>query len=99
MFGAVLSILIVTDADATPPTPLVAVHVNVCPVVSAVSVVGLQPVLFAIPLNGSCTVHETLTSLRYHPPPPAAPVTFDVIDGTVPHSFPRRRTDPPRSVT
>src|SRR6266571_4584818 len=85
--GGVLSILIVTDFVVVTPTLFVAEQVRVWPVVSAVSSVEPQPVVDAMPLIASATIHSTVTSLRYQPSPPATPVIFGVTVGALPHAF------------
>jgi len=62
---------------------LVAEQVTVVPAVSAVSVVGLQPVEEAIPDSGSTTVQVTVTALLYQPLLPAVPVMVWVMTGGV----------------
>src|SRR5215470_1619602 len=81
--AGVLSILTVTDADVDRPTPFVAEHVNVTPVVSAVSIVAVQPDEDAIPDSGSITFQLTLTLLLYQPLLPNVPAICGVIIGGV----------------
>ena len=82
--GAVLSILIVTEAEFVRLTLLVAVQVSVMPAVSRVRFDALQPVEEEIPVSGSSTSQLTLTSLMYQPPEPRVPLIFGVITGAVP---------------
>jgi hypothetical protein len=82
--GAVASRLIVTDCDAVPPA-LVALQVSVVPAVSAVIVMGPQPLVLVTVLSGSVTVQDKSTSLTYQPLlVPAVPVITGVITGGVP---------------
>jgi hypothetical protein len=83
MTGAVLSILIVTDAVALSAAPFVAVHVRVVSVVFDVSVVAPHPVLKAIPVSASDICHVTVTSDTYQPLVPAVPATCEVTTGAV----------------
>jgi len=78
--GAVASRLIVTDWLAEPP-PLVAVHVNVTPVVSAVTLVVSQPVDVETADSGSVTDQLTSTLLVYQSSLPKDPVTVGVMIG------------------
>jgi hypothetical protein len=80
--GGVASRVIVTERVLLPPR-LLAEHVKVTPLVSAVTEVALQPVLEVMSLSASVTVQLTPTSLVYHPLLPRVPVTFGVITGPV----------------
>src|SRR5215467_10086057 len=81
--GGVLSILTVTEVDVDRPAPFVAEQVSVTPVVSAVSVVDVQPDEDAIPDSGSVTFQVTPTLLLYQPLLPNVPVICGVIMGGV----------------
>jgi hypothetical protein len=82
--GAVLSILIVTEAEFVRLTLLVAVQVSVMPALSRVRFDALQPVKEEIPVSGSCTSQLTVTSLVYQPPDPKVPLTLGMMTGAVP---------------
>lgn len=82
--GAVLSILIVTEAELVPPTLFVAEQVSVVPAVSLVRFEAAQPVEEEIPVSGSLTDQLTATSLVYQPPDPRMPVMLGVMIGPVP---------------
>lgn len=81
--GAVLSILIVTEAEFEPPTLFVAEQVSVVPAVSLVRFDAVQPVEEEIPVSGSPTDQLTVTSLMYQPPSPSVPLIFGVMTGDV----------------
>jgi len=81
--GAVLSILIVTDADADSPALFTAVHVIIVPGVSALRVTEAHPVLDEMPDSGSVVVQITATSLRNQLFNPAVPTTVALIRGRV----------------
>ena len=81
-FGADASRLMVTVWLAVPPA-LVAEHVNVSPVVSAVTLLGPQPVDDEIDDSASVTVQVRPTLLVYHPLVPRVPVMFGVMTGGV----------------
>ena len=78
--GGVVSRLIVTDCDAEPPAP-VAEHVNVCPVVSVLTVAGPQPLVDVTGATLSTTDHVRETVLTYQPLFPRVPETCGVITG------------------
>src|SRR5207244_4801023 len=80
--GAMRSILIVTETEFESGGFALfdAEHVRVVPGVSLVRVCGSQPLDELIPVESE-TVHETLTSDRYHPLSPSSPETWSVIDG------------------
>src|SRR6266481_2006823 len=59
--GGVLSILIVTGTELVRSAPFVTLQVNAVLAVSAVSVVGVQPVEEAMPDSGSLTPQFTVT--------------------------------------
>jgi hypothetical protein len=80
--GAVASRLIVTDCEALPPA-LLAEHVSVVPDVSALIVVGSQPLLDTISDSASATAQLTATSLVYQPFWPSVPDTAGAISGGV----------------
>jgi hypothetical protein len=74
----------VTDAELFKPALFVAEHVNVTPVVSADSVVVLQPELVLIPDSGSVTLQLTVTgTVVFHPLALGAGLTVAVITGGV----------------
>ena len=83
MFGALLSILIVTDAELLRPTLFVVMHVRTVPAVSAVSVTGPQPDEDVMADSASVTLQLTVTGLVYHPFVPCVPVMVGVITGGV----------------
>jgi hypothetical protein len=80
--GAVLSILIVTEAELVNPALFVAEQVKVVPVVSAVRFEGEQPFEERIPDSLSVTDQVTFTLLLYQPFEPAVPV-FGMMPGGV----------------
>jgi hypothetical protein len=80
--GAVASRLMVTDWLFVPPE-LVAEHVNVVPLVSLETVVGVQPDDEVMLESGSVTVQLTVTLLVYQPLFPSVPETFGVMTGGV----------------
>jgi hypothetical protein len=80
--GTVASLLTVTDWEAVPPV-LVAEHVKVVPVVSVATFDVPHPVVDVTADWASVTVHETDTSLVYHPLLPRVPVTVGVMVGGV----------------
>jgi hypothetical protein len=82
--GAVASRLIVTESVEVPPV-LVAVHVNVTPVVSLVTefVASQSTDLDVIAESGSLTLNVTVTSLLYQPLSPSVPVMVWVMTGGV----------------
>jgi hypothetical protein len=79
--GAVASLLIVMEADAVPEA-LVAVQVNVRPLVSDVIVRAAQPDCEVI-LVAEVTVQVRDTSLVYQPLLPRVPPTTGVIRGAL----------------
>ena len=81
--GAVLSILIVTDAELDNPALFVAEHVNVAPDVSVVKLDAVQPFEERIPDSASVNDQLTETSLVYQPLEPAVPETMGVMTGAV----------------
>jgi len=96
--GPVASRLIVTEFEFVPPL-LVAVHVNVTPVVSVVTVEEAQGE-DVTGESGSVTVHVTVTLLVYHPFAPSDPLTFGVMMGGVVSDTttgPNRRAQMPKS--
>src|SRR5262249_47342373 len=80
--GAMVSRLIVTDRVVVPPADD-AVHVNVTPAVSVVTLLAEQPVLELMLDSASLTVHVTCPLLRYQPLLPAVPETLDGTTGGV----------------
>src|SRR5438105_3405112 len=81
--GAVLSILIVDEAEMDRSMPLVAVQSTVVPAVSALSVVVRQPHDVATPDSGSATLQVSATSLVYQPLAPRVPEMVAPIVGGV----------------
>jgi len=81
--GAVLSILIVTEAEFERPALFEAEQVSVVPVVLAVRFDVLQPVAERMPDSGSLVVQLTDTLLLYQPFVPAVPLTLGVMTGAV----------------
>ena len=79
--GPVASRLTVTVCVALPP-PLVALHVNVVPALSLVTVVGPQPNDVEIADSASTTVQLTFTLLVYQPLF-SVPATTGVMTGGV----------------
>jgi hypothetical protein len=79
--------LIVTDWEEVPPA-LVAWHVRVVPVVSALMVVELQPLVDETVDSGSLTVQLTVTSLMYQPFVPNVPLVLGVMTGGVESQLP-----------
>ena len=65
------------------PAPFVAEQVKVTPAVSAVRVVGVQPVEDATPDSGSVTLQLAVTLLRYQPLLPRVPMIWGTITGGV----------------
>src|SRR5581483_1088777 len=81
--GGVASRLIVTDWVVERSTPFVAAQVNVVPVVSAESVVEVQPFWVNSRDSGSLAAHDAFTSDVYQPLAPCCPVTVEVTTGGV----------------
>ena|SRR6266566_3030346 len=81
--GGVLSILMLTDAEFDRPAPFLAEQVSLVPAVSAVSVVGAQPLDETMLDSGSATDQAMETLLRYQPFGPRVPEIFGVIVGGV----------------
>ena len=81
--GAVLSILIVTEAELERPALFVAEQVRVEPAVSEVKLDAVQPVEVLMPDSASVTVQLTVTLLVYQPFDPAVPEMEGVITGAV----------------
>ena len=71
--GDVASRFTVTDSVLVPPS-LVAMHVNVVPAVSAVTVTVSQPLCAEIGVCASLTSQLTVTSPVYQPRSPSGPV-------------------------
>src|SRR5258708_3084911 len=67
--GGVMSILIVAETEDPTPAPSTAVHVNVVPAVSVLSVIESHPVVRSelIPEMGSVAVQLKETAVLFHP--------------------------------
>src|SRR5688572_29113073 len=80
--GGVASRRIVTDDSDVSPVGFEARHVMVVPLVSALMVVGPQPVSAGVPASAAAsTSHSTVTSDLYQPLKPSLPLTRTVIVG------------------
>src|SRR5689334_7727390 len=65
--GGTRSMMTVTDAEVDRPATFCAVHVNMVPGVSAVSVIGSHPCCALIARAGSLTTQATVTSVLLRP--------------------------------
>jgi hypothetical protein len=81
--GAVLSSLTRTEAELDNPAPFVAEQVYVVPAVSVDCVVGVHPVLLAIPEIGSVTLQVSVTLVSFQPAALGAGARVWVITGGV----------------
>lgn len=81
--GAVLSILIVTEAEFVRPALLEAEHVKLLPAVFVLRLEVVQPVEDRMPDWPSVTDQLNDTLLVYQPFDPAVPLMLGVIAGAV----------------